>query len=194
MEEFPNLIAMGMIQIHQKDKRYKKNMNTLLETFAIIGLIETFILLAGFVWAMILWIKGISPALFRLGNGLAKRKIAVFAKNDNLSSLKKLLLDSKLFNAKNICEITKKEDIGVAEQASLFLVYWHDCKDYIEDILRKKPDACALIVYAPRNLGPIPEEQMKNLDGHRHTAVTNFRGRLLNDIVTAMITTSYEKK
>jgi hypothetical protein len=34
---------------------------------------------------------------------------------------------------------------------------------------------------------------MRNLDGKRHTAVTNFRGRLLNDIVTAMITTSYEK-
>ncbi len=169
-------------------------MNTFLKIFEIIGIISTGLVLAGAVWATILWIKGISPALFRLGNGLAKRKIAIFAMNDNLSSLKKLLLDSKLFDSKNICEITKREDLGICEQASLFLVFWHDWKDYIDDILKKKPDACALIVYAPRNLGDIPEEQMKNLDGHRHTAVTNFRGRLLNDIVTAMITTSYEKK
>jgi hypothetical protein len=35
---------------------------------------------------------------------------------------------------------------------------------------------------------------MKKIDGHRHTAVTNFRGRLLNDILTAMMTTAYEKR
>lgn len=169
-------------------------MDTFKEILAVVGAIETILLLFGLMWAISLWIRGISPALLRLGNGLAKRKIAIFAKNDNLSSLKKLLIDSKLFNEKNICEITKKDDIGIAEQTTLYLVFWHDWAECIDDILRKKPDACALIVYAPRNLGPIPEEQMKNLDGHRHTAVTNFRGRLLNDIVTAMITTSYEKE
>ena len=161
---------------------------------AIIGSIETLILIIGVIWAVTLWIKGISPALLRLGNGLAKRKVAIFAKSDNLFSLKKLLLDSKLFSEKNLCEITKKEDIGIAEQVTLYLVFWHDWADCIDEILRKKPDPCALIVYAPRNLGPIPEDQMRSLDGYRHTAVTNFRGRLLNDIVTAMITTSYEKE
>lgn len=169
-------------------------MNTFLEIIAIIGIIETILLVVGGAWAVILWFKGILPVLLRLGNGLAKRKIAVFAKNDNQSSLKKLLLDSKLFNEKNICEITKKEDIGIAEQASLFLVFWHDCKDYIDDIIRKKLDVNALIVYAPRNLGSIPEQQLNELDACRNTAVTNFRGRLLNDIVTAMITTGYAKR
>lgn len=61
------------------------------------------------------------------------------------------------------------------------------------DILFMKPDECALVVYAPYDQGRIPDEQMKKLDGKRHTAVTNFRGRLLNDIVASMITTSYEK-
>lgn len=172
---------------------YFTYMETFIKILAVVGSIETIVLIVGLIWAFALWIRGISPALLRLGNGLAKRKIAIFAKNGNMSSLKRLLMDSKLFSEKNICEITKKEDIGIAEQATLYLVFWHDCADYIDDVLRKKPDACALIVYAPRNLGPIPEDQMKNLDGHRHTAVTNFRGRLLNDIVTAMITTSYEK-
>lgn len=169
-------------------------MDRLLQCLAFIGVVETIFLIVGFLWGFSLWTKGIFPALFRLGNGLAKRKIAIFAKANNLSSLKKLLTDSKLFREKNICEITKSEDIGVAEQATLYLVFWHDWSDKIDDILQRKPDACALIIYAPRNLGPIPEDQMKNLDGHRHTAVTNFRGRLLNDIVTAMITTSYEKE
>lgn len=164
-----------------------------LEILNIVGYISTVLVVISFVWGLVLWFKGIFPALLRLGNGLAKRKIAIFAKGDNLSSLKKLLLDSKLFNGKNILEITRKEDVGICEKAGLYLVFWHDCSDYIESILQKKPDECALIVYAPRNLEPIPSKQMENLDGHRNTAVSNFRGRLLNDVVTAMITTGYTK-
>ncbi|MBI2448147.1 hypothetical protein HYV44_01105 [Candidatus Microgenomates bacterium] len=168
-------------------------MPPLLETLALIGTIETIVLVIGFIWAIILWIKGISPALYRLGNGLAKRKIAIFAKNDNISSLKSLLCDSGLFRDKNIFEITNSGDVGKAEEASVYLVYWHDWADDINQILDKKPDKCALVVYAPYDKGRIPDEQMKKLDGKRHSAVTNFRGRLLNDIVTAMITTSYGK-
>ena len=169
-------------------------MEKFIEVLAIVGSIESIVLIIGIIWAVILWAKGISPALIRLGNGLAKRKVAIFAKGDNLQSLKKLLLDSKLFYKKNLSEITKKEDIGAAENSTLYLVFWHDWADNINEILQKKPDGCALIIYAPRNMGLIPEDQMIKLDSYRHTAVTNFRGRLLNDIVTAMITTSYEKK
>jgi hypothetical protein len=169
-------------------------MDTSLKILTIIGYFDACIIIATIIWAIVLWAKGISPALFRLGNGLARRKIAVFAKNDNLSSLENLLLGSSLFYKKNILGITKKDDVGIAEGATLFLVFWHDCSEFIDEILQKKPDSCALIVYAPRNLGPIPEDQMIKLDGHRNTAVSNFRGRLLNDIVTAMITSSYEKK
>ncbi|MFZ2522063.1 MAG: hypothetical protein WAX44_00365 [Minisyncoccia bacterium] len=168
-------------------------METLLKIIAFVGVIETIVLVVGIIWGFILWTTGVSPALYRLGNGLAKRKIAVFAKGDNVSSLRSLLTDSKLFREKNIFEITNTVDIGKAEEASVYLVFWHDWADDITQILNKKPDACALIVYAPYEKGRIPDEQMKNLDGKRHTAVTNFRGRLLNDIVTAMITTSYEK-
>jgi hypothetical protein len=154
------------------------------------GYISTIIVIVGAIVGIIVWLRGISPALYRLGNGLAKRKIAVFAKNDNAVSLKSLLTDSKLFKQKNIFEITCKDDIGKAEEASVYLVHWHDWADDISEILSKKPDKCAMVVYAPYDKGKIPDEQMKNLDGKRHTAVTNFRGRLLNDIVTAMITTS----
>ncbi|MBI1979903.1 MAG: hypothetical protein HYS58_03995 [Elusimicrobia bacterium] len=167
-------------------------MDTFLQVLAVVGIIETIILIVGLVWAFSLWVRGISPALFRLGNGLAKRKIALFAKGDNLASLKHLLVDSKLFNEKNIYEISKTEDIGRAECTTMYLVVWHDWVQDMAEILRQKPDQCALIVYAPYDRGRIPDDQMKALDGKRHTAVTNFRGRLLNDIVASMITTSYE--
>jgi hypothetical protein len=167
-------------------------MDTFLSILAVVGAVESIVLVIGLIWGVSLWVRGISPALLRLGNGLAKRKIAIFAKGDNLGSLKHLLVDSKLFNGKNIYEVSKIEDIGRAECATMYLVVWHDWAQDIAEILRQKPDKCALIVYAPYDRGRIPDDQMKMLDGKRHTAVTNFRGRLLNDIVASMITTSYE--
>lgn len=165
----------------------------ILTILTIVSYISAIIVVVSVFIAIALWIKGILPVLLRLGNGLAKRKIVIFAKGDNVSSLKSLLLDSKLFNQKNIFEVTNKVDIGKAEEASVYLVYWPDWIDGIAEILNKKPDKCAMVVYAPYDKGKIPDEQMKNLDGTRHTAVTNFRGRLLNDMVSFMITTSYEK-
>ena len=166
---------------------------TALKVVAVIGIIETIVLILGIGYAIFLWARGILPAILRLGNGLAKRKIAIFAKGDNISSLRSLLCDSGLFRQKNILEVTTSSDLGKAEEASVYLVYWHDWADNIDQILNMKPDNCALVIYAPSDKGRIPDEQLKDLDGKRYSAVTNFRGRLLNDIVTAMITTGYRK-
>lgn len=165
-------------------------METIINILAFVGTIETIALLIGIIVSVILWARGILPVLLRIGNGLAKRKIALFAKGENVNSLKTLLTDSGLFREKNISAITKTEDFGRAENASVYLVQWHDFAENIEQVLAEKPNECPMIVYAPYNMSRIPNEQMVNLDGKRHTAVTNFRGRLLNDIVTAMITTN----
>ncbi len=151
------------------------------------------IVIIGFIVTIILCVKGILPVLYRLGMGLAKRKIAIFAKGDNLSSLKNLLVDSKLFKESNICEIPLLGDIGSAQKnhASLYLVQWQDWESDIDKILHIKSDECPLIVYAPSVR--IPQENLDELNNTRNCALSNFRGRLLNDIVTAMITTSFQK-
>jgi len=167
--------------------------NDIINVIGWVGTIETIVLVIGICYGFYLWLTGIWPALSRLGNGLAKRKIAIFAKGDTLQSLHTLLVDSGLFKNKNVFGITTQGDFGKAECASVYLVHWSDWSDSIERIVDMKPDKCALIVYAPRERGPIPEDKMILLDGKRHTAVSNFRGRLLNDIVASMITTSYEQ-
>ncbi len=169
-------------------------MEKILSILTLIGVIETIILVAGIIFGIFTWIKGIAPALFRLGNGLSNRKIAIFAKNGNLESLKHLLYDSGLFKEKNIYGIHKKEDFGRAESVTLYLVYWPDYCDDIDEILDMKSDNCPLIVYTPYENGRVSDEKMKKMDGKRNTSITNFRGRLLNDIVIAMMTTSYLKK
>lgn len=139
------------------------------------------------------WFKGILPAVIRLGLGLAKRKIVVFAKSDNATSLINLLTDSKLISKSNISQITKKDDFEKASEATLFLVYWPDWKKDLINIKNLKRDSDALVIYAPKSEGYIPDDLMAELDSARNVTVVNFRGRLLNDIVTAMITTGYTK-
>lgn len=159
-----------------------------------IGILTTGWAVITFVLAVFAWFKGILPAILRLGNGLAKRKIAIFAKSDNLSSLIGLLIDSGLFLKSNVTEITNEGDFGKSEGSTLFLVYWPDWKDKLLQIRDLKKDNEALVIYAPRFAGPIPENIMSELDKKRNVTVVNFRGRLLNDMVTAMITSSYTKK
>jgi hypothetical protein len=168
-----------------------------METFRIIlewaGYPSTIIVIGAVLWRSYQWIRGISPVLKGFGHGLAKRKIALFARNADLAGLRQTLLRSELFQEGNLIEIQRPEDIGSAEDASVFVVNWPDWADGIEKILVKKKDMVPLIVYCPRTAGQIPPDVMVTIDGHRNTAVSNFRGRLLNDIVTAMITSSYEK-
>src|SRR6266849_5551180 len=91
-----------------------------------VGRVTALIFLVTLVLVIYGWFKGILPAVIRLGNGFSKRKIAIFAKGDNLVSLKALLLDAGLFNEKNIIDISSDNDFGRAERATLFLVFWHD--------------------------------------------------------------------
>ncbi len=169
-------------------------METFINFLNFLGYITTVIVIAQVVLAIVAWVKGIFPALLNLGNGLSKRKIAIFAKSDTLSSLNSLLLDSGLFKESNITKITKVDDFGKSEQSTLYLVYWPDWKDHMIEIRNLKKDNEALVIYAPSSGGMIPEDIMSELDKKRNITVVNFRGRLLNDLITAMITSGYIKK
>ena len=135
--------------------------------------------------------KGLLPVWFRLGMGLYKRKIAILAE-DEASSLKDLLVDSHLFDAKNIF-LVGKESLKKAESATMMLVHWKPFESQLDQILQIKKDSDALIIYAPQKEGFVNDDDMAKLTSQRHTIIVNFRGRLLNDIYTSMITTSYEK-
>lgn len=174
--------------------KFVKKENMIIEILNYLGYMATIIILIQVIIGIYLWFKGIIPVLWRLGNGLAKRKICIFAKNNNQQSFSSLLADSGLFNEKNITNITKEDDFDKSQDCTLYLVYWPDWKNEIIKISSLKKDKEALVIYAPRLHGLIPEDVMSELDKKRNVTVVNFRGRLLNDIVTAMITTGYEKR
>lgn len=164
------------------------------ELIALPEAIHTLLWLFGIITVVIFAAKGVLPALYRLGSGLAKRKIAIFAAPTAYGELRQLLIDSKLFKTGNITHVHSPAELDVAKSASIHLVFWPDWATSLDSLLEARRADVPCIIYAPQSQGLIERPDMNRLDEHhRHTTVTNFRGRLLNDIVTAMITTSYER-
>lgn len=160
--------------------------------FSVLGGVSTVMVIVTAGYSAYLVLIGVFPVLRRLGYGLSKRKIAVFADSE-FDDLKAMLVDSKLFRAKNIVRITKGA-IDTAEDISLLLMHWNAYKDAVLDILAVKKDQDALIVYAPQNEGRIDDTARDIINKKRNTIIVNFRGRLLNDVLTSMITTGYQQK
>jgi hypothetical protein len=158
--------------------------------FIVIGGVVTLISVIGIVVITIMIVRGVFPVWYRLGLGLSNRKIGVFAL-DEFEALKSMMVDSKLFREKNIIRIDKKE-LKKTQSFSLLLVHWKPFESEMDNILNHKRDSAALILYAPQNEGFIDKEMLEKINLERNATIVNFRGRLLNDILTSMITTSYD--
>lgn len=159
--------------------------------FTILGGISALLVVGGFLYSVYLVLKGILPVLYRVGMALSKRKVAIFATNE-FCSLKNMLVDSKILNARNIMQINKNE-INKASKANLFLVHWDAYQELMSEILRLKTDSIALVVYAPQSEGRIENQEiLNNINSQRNSIIVNFRGRLLNDIFVSLITAHYE--
>jgi sRNA-binding carbon storage regulator CsrA len=158
--------------------------------FIIVGGLTTSFAAIAVIFTIFFVVKGVLPVWYRLGMGLTRRKITVFAE-DEFDNLKGLLVDSKIFQGKNIIKI-ERNSIKKAASSTLLLVHWKCFETEIEDILRIKKDSAALIIYAPRDEGTIKDKEiLEKINQERNAIIVNFRGRLLNDILTCMITTSY---
>lgn len=159
--------------------------------FSIVGGTSTILMIFGFLYTVYLVIKGVLPVWYRLGMGLSKSKIAIFSSTE-FNSLRDMIADSRIFKEKNIIQINKN-DLKKSEKTQIFLVHWQDFKEEIYDILSLKKDNIALIVYVPQNEGRIEDEDLlKKINQQRNSVIVNFRGRLMNDILTFLITVNYE--
>jgi hypothetical protein len=158
--------------------------------FIIVGGLTVTLGVLGFFYKVICWIFGITPIIFRLGIALWKRRVAIFGSTEVFESIKSSLTDSKIFKDKNIVHI-KLDNIDKAKDETIFLVDWETFGDKIEEIFScRKNHQTAIVIYAKP--ASIPQDKMSDIANRANTVVVNFRGRLLNDILTSLITTSYE--
>lgn len=158
--------------------------------FGIIGGITTILIMLGLIYKIICRFFSITPIVFRLGIALWKRKIAIFSSLEKYESLKLILVDSNIFKERNILHI-KKDNIEKAKDLSVFLVDWEDFWSEIETIFNaRKNHQTPIVIYTKPWI--IPPEQINIIANRPNTVVVNFKWRLLNDVLTSLITTSYD--
>ena len=169
------------------------------------------------VIALALTIGGLWVVLFRvlarLGTGLQLRKISIIAEAAEYTPLKKELKDTDVFREDNIRRM-KPEDVETAEKAAAelsdesLLIYVYTApsqkedgseeaealrkrqKSLLRNILDNKNQKAGLIVYAKTNL----EEMFTAAGNTSNTVIVNAKGRLLNDLLNLMMTTSLQRK
>ncbi len=159
--------------------------------FSIVGGVTTIVALLYSVYSFGFILKKGYFVWRRLGLGLWKRKIAIFAK-DQYDLLYNLIVNSGLFEKKNIKKVLL-DDLENKEDCSLWLIHYDYCKEVLEKILLSLGDSNVLIVYAPKSEGEITEAHLAELNKKRNCIVVNFRGRLLNDLLVSMVTSGNKK-
>jgi hypothetical protein len=157
--------------------------------------------IAGWIWftvwvfalllKIIFWTIWISPVIFRVWVWLWKRRIAIISKNSNYWNLESTLLDSWIFNKKNIIKV--ESDLKKAASANIYLVDWESFYNEIDDIFATRSNhQIPVIIFAKPQA--IPNDKMIIIWNYSNTVVVNFKWRLLNDILTSLITCSYDSK
>lgn len=162
----------------------------------VIGGITTLISLIIFILAVISWFLGVYPLFVRLGFSRWSRKIAIVADSQAYASLKSDLVDTGIFREKNIFQISDSS-LSKVKTSSLILVnYQSFTENEIKTILSYKKPTAGVIIYFPgfSNTNRIADDIRDLINNEPFTTTVNFRGRLINDILVTLLSTSYEKK
>ena len=162
----------------------------------IVGLLTTLFAVLLFFWSVACWVMGIYPLFYRLGFARWSRKITIVADDAMYSTIKSDLVDTGIFREKNI-SLVKSDSLAKIKQASLVLVHYQSLsEDQVKTLISYKKLNAGFIFYYPEftPTAKIPDDIMKLINNEQFTTVVNLRGRLMNDIVATMLSTSYDKR
>lgn len=165
--------------------------------FVIVGGLFTVFSVFSILATILFWFLGITPLLWRLGLGRWTRKIAIVADSGMYATLEKDLIESGIFRGANISQINNKCLSDIKEHSLLLVHYQSFTEKEIETILNYKTSKSGMIFYFPQFSSKkgefIPPDIRDKISNTPNTTIVNLRGRLLNDLITTLITTSYEK-
>ncbi|HRN69973.1 MAG TPA: hypothetical protein PLS49_02200, partial [Candidatus Woesebacteria bacterium] len=106
--------------------------------------------------------------------------------------------ESGIFRKGNISQVSNRSLSDIKEHSLLLVHYQSFSEKEIETILDYKTSKSGMVFYFPSFSSKkgefIPNEMRDKISNTPNTTIVNFRGRLLNDLITTLITTSYEKK
>lgn len=161
--------------------------------FEIVGMITTTVMIFGGIALFSGWFLGVFLVMKRLGLGRWYRKILIVSTNDGGQTLKKDLVDSGVFREKNVTVANDNSLADIKDNDLILYDYW-ELPECINDVLRNKQKGAGLIVYSPANNKRMPVDVVEMINKEPFTVLVNMRGRLVNDILVTLMSTSYDKK
>jgi hypothetical protein len=160
--------------------------------FAIVGGFTVIIAVFNLFYRIIFTIIGVSPIIIRIGKGIWRRKIGIIGNVEAFSTLSSCIIESGIFKKNNVVHIPI-ETLDKSKSYSVLLVDWESSKEHIDNILiNRKNHNTAIIVFAKS--GTIPQDMMPTIANNSNTVVVNFKGRLINDLLNSLITTSFDEQ
>lgn len=155
-----------------------------------IGTVASWALTIGFI---ALAIMGLVKPAFRFGKGIAWKKVFIVADGETGTEIQCDLERSGLIKPKNILTKTKGQTGDLNHARLIILDYGYlGNEDVLRIVSNKNPD-CGILVYAkPGTI--IEHEDMATLNLFQHVSIVNMRGRLVNETLLLMLSTSFTKK
>ena len=135
----------------------------------------------------------LGKAAWRFGLALYGKKIMIVANDEDYHDLEEDLSDSGLIKKENIQRISNKQISKAKDALLLIVVYGYLSRNSFRAIVNGKNSRCGLIIYCPPEKGRIENDEMELLSKTSFTALCNFRGRLVNDVLIMMLSTSFKK-
>ena len=140
------------------------------------------------------WTAGVFVVFKRLGLGRWYRKLLIVGSATDTTSLKKDLVDSVVFREKNVHEAGSRNLSDVKDASLILLDYWSMTESQVSTVLANKRKSAGLVVYSPMGGGRIPDNISEKINNEPFTTIVNMRGRLVNDLLVTLMSTSYDKK
>jgi hypothetical protein len=158
--------------------------------FNILGGLTVVFAAVGIIYRIVCIALGVTPLVFRIGKAIWSRKVAIIGSSEAFSFLKDCITDTEIFNKKNVIYIPL-DNIDKVKEHTILLVDWETSGNKIDQIfVARKNHNTAVIIFA--KAGSIPQDMMAEIANRSNTVVVNFKGRLLNDILNSLITTSFD--
>lgn len=136
----------------------------------------------------------LGKAAWRFGLALLRKQIKVVADTEDYDTIYHDLIVSGLINSKNIVRVSKESLSDLQDAFMIIVSCGYLTSDGFARVVDGKSSRCGLVVYCPPEKGRMSSDDFSHLNSAPFSTLCNFRGRLVNDVLLMMLSTSFKKK
>lgn len=162
-----------------------------------VGTLATVVQIAMFIILVLICCRYLISVAKRFGLGLWKRQIAIITSDTNLvNSLKADLTSTGFIRAGNVVHISIEnlKDLPGYSIAVIDYGSFLGDKGQLCNFIEQMDSSVGIVLYCRPEHGRLSDELMQKINNSSRVILTNFRGRLVNDVISSLVSTPYEKK